>query len=938
MSPTTAPEIFQQLADGLSRVNKGGFFHHLAQTLAQLLRVDHTLVASVDRTGTATPLAMWSQGEFVDADPYALQETPCEQVKEHACFYIASQARDRFPNDSRLSSLSVESYLGVPMTNVAGRCQGIIVLMHSRPLALPQYANEVMRIIASLAGIELSRQLVGQQADQRIASKQRELRLLSRGNDARFHARDEASLLQSACRVVVEVGGYTAAWIHQVLPGASANPEGALEACADVEGDVLGWLSPKQLLIAGYSRDIICQALTRQAPVVFIPQSSPTASGLETTLLALEVCALMALPLIYRGQLLGVMTLYQSDDTPITPAEVRLLSELADDIAFGIDSLRHRKAEQRIQHAVAQVATAVSAQHGQAFLTQLTDHMANALAAEVGFIATLDEQNPNVANVLALYVNGTRQTAFSYHLEGVPCQDVLTQRECIVHEGAGIRLPIESNGALEWVNAYVGRRLDDAKGQPIGIIGVMFKAPLFDTQIVTTVLQIFAARAASELGRQRDEARIRQLAFRDAGTQLPNRTDFIQCLEECVSDGSNVPFALLLLDLNHFKEINDTAGHDIGDLVLKEVAHRFRRVLPQGDYLARLGGDEFVVICRGTGDEREAMQTADTLCASLNKPIVIEQHSSELSVSVGISLFPAHGQTLQSLLKHADIAMYQAKRHKLTVRTFEHWMGQAVAQQLHIAKRLAIGIANHSLYLHFQPQVDMRSGQLIGAEALCRWWDEELGEVPPGQFISIAEERGMIVALGNCVIDQASRKLADWQRQGLQLNGQLAINIAADQFDDNDLIATLLASCQAHGVSPQALSVEITESGIMTHPDDAIAITEVLKSHGMGLSIDDFGTGYSSLAYLKRFAADKIKIDISFVRDMLTSDNDRIIVATIIAMANTLGLQTIAEGIECKAQSDALLAMGCTQAQGYYYDRPLDAEQFAQRWLSAPAG
>ena len=934
MSPTTAPEIFQQLADGLSRVNKGGFFHHLAKTLAQLLQVDHTLVASIEGARTATPLAMWSQGEFIDADPYRLQGTPCEQVKEHACLYIASHARARFPHDARLSSLSVESYMGVPMTDAAGDCQGIIVLMHSRPLSLPKYANEVVRIVASLAGIELSRQLIGQQADQQMANKQRELRLLSRGNDARFHARDETSLLQSACRVVVEVGGYTAAWIHQVLPGATSSPEGMLQVCTDRDGDVSGWLSPKQLLIAGYSREFTQQALTRRVPVVYKLENDPPTPGLETTLQALDVCALMALPLIYRGQSLGVLTLYQSHKCCISPAEIRLLSELADDIAFGIDSLRHRKAEQRIQHAVAQVATAVSAQHGQAFLTQLTDHMANALAAEVGFIATLDEKDPNVANVLALFVNGECQPNFSYHLAGVPCQDVLTERECIVQEGAGIRLPVESNGALAWVNAYVGRRLDDTKGRPIGIIGVMFKAPLMDTHIVSTVLQIFAARAASELGRQRDEARIRQLAFRDAGTQLPNRTDFMQSLEECVTENAQAPFALLLLDLNHFKEINDTAGHDVGDLVLKEVAHRFRDVLPLEDYLARLGGDEFVVICQGVGDEARAMQTADALCASLHKPIVIEQHSSELSVSVGISLYPAHGQTSQSLLKHADIAMYQAKRHKLMARTFEHWMGQAVAQQLHIAKRLAIGIANHSLYLHFQPQVDMRSGQLIGAEALCRWYDEELGEVSPGQFISIAEERGMIVALGNCVIDQACQQLAEWRRQGLHLQGQLAINIAADQFDDNDLITTLLASCHAHGVLPQALSVEITESGIMTHPDDAIAITEVLKSHGMGLSIDDFGTGYSSLAYLKRFAADKIKIDISFVRDMLTSDNDRAIVKTIIAMADALGLQTIAEGIESKDQCDALIAMGCSQAQGYYYDRPLSADRFARRWLN----
>lgn len=934
MSPTMAAEIFRQLASGLSSINKGGFFHHLAQSLAALLKVDHALVASIDADRRlATPLAMWSQGEFIDASPYILKNTPCEQVEQSSCFHILEKVRVYFPRDVRLARLSVEGYLGVPMADALGNCQGIIVLMHSRPLALPRYANEVMQIVASLAGLELSRQLIGERANERIANKQRALRLLSRGNDARLHASDETALLHAACRVAVEVGGYTAAWVSQIEPYVEKESVGAVQACVDVEGDALGWLSPKQLLITGYSREMVSQALERQTPVIFTRQSSTGSPGIDDTLSALGVNGLIVLPLIYRGQSLGVFSFYQADDLAITSREVRLLSELADDVAFGIDSLRHRRAEHRIQHAVTQVATAVSAQHGQAFLTQLTDHMANALAAEVGFIATLDEHNPNIANVLSIFVNGQRKPTFSYHLAGVPCQDVLTKRECVVHEGAGLRLPVESDGALDWVNTYVGRRLDDAKGNPIGIIGVMFKTPLFDTQIVRTVLQIFAARAAGELGRQKDEARIRQLAFCDAGTQLPNRADFMQHLEERVTDVAAIPFALLLLDLNHFKEINDTAGHDIGDLVLKEVARRFRDALPRSDYLARLGGDEFVVVCQETRDEGSALLTAERLWTSLNKPIVIEQHSAELSVSVGVSLYPAHGLTVHALLKHADIAMYQAKRHKLVTRTFEPWMGQAVAEQLHIAKRLAIALANRSLYLHFQPQVDMRTGELIGAEALCRWWDEELGEVSPGQFIPLAEERGMIVALGTCVIDEACRQLGDWQCQGLVLKGQLAINIAADQFDDNDLVSTLLTSCRLNGVAPEALSVEITESGIMTHPEDAIATTEILRSHGMGLSIDDFGTGYSSLAYLKRFSADKIKIDISFIRDMLTSDNDRTIVATIIAMANTLGLQTIAEGIECKAQSEALLAMGCTQAQGYYYDRPLTAEQFAQRWL-----
>lgn len=588
--------------------------------------------------------------------------------------------------------------------------------------------------------------------------------------------------------------------------------------------------------------------------------------------------------------------------------------------------------QQRFQQAVVSVATAVSATSGGAFLHQLTAHMAEALSAEVGFIALLDEQDSDFSHTLTLYVNGQLQDNFAYYLPGVPCHKVMVEQECIVHEGAAIMLPKESNGALSWVNGYVGRRLDNSHGQPMGLMGVMFKKPLDEVDIVRNVLQIFAARAASELERQRDEVRIRQLAFCDPGTQLPNRAAFMRHLERVFADTKTPELALLLLDLNHFKEINDTAGHDLGDLVLKGVASNFAASLTKDEFLARLGGDEFVVVCPGVG-AIGALAAAQRLCDSMAYPMLVEEHSFELSMGIGISLCPQHAATPLELLKHADIAMYQAKRQKLSTCVFEPWMGRVISEQLNIAKRLASAIAEKQLSLHFQPQVDLNSGQLIGAEALCRWHDEELGDVSPGKFIPIAEERGMIVALGYWVIEEACRQLAEWRAQGYSMPGQLAINIAAQQFEEENLVANLLDSCASFSIEPSQLSLEITESGIMENPEKAIAMTEVLKGKGLGLSIDDFGTGYSSLAYLKRFAADKIKIDISFVRDMLTSDNDRVIVATIIAMANTLGLETIAEGIESKDQIAALLSLGCNQGQGYYFDRPLVTEQFVQRWL-----
>ncbi|MGP9767322.1 putative bifunctional diguanylate cyclase/phosphodiesterase [Halomonas sp. AOP13-D3-9] len=780
MPPTSAPEIFRQLADKLSCVSEEGFFQHLARSLADILGVDHAVVEHVDsHQSIVTTLAAWSQGEFIETAPYALRGTPCQQVADHSRLFVGSQVCEQFPDDQRLAALGAEGYLGLSIAPPDGGVLGVISLMHSSVLGLPAYADEVLRIAAALAGVELARQLAESQTRERLLYNQRALQRIGQRNEA-------------------------------------------------------------------------------------------------------------------------------------------LINTI--------------NAQQRFQHAVVSVATAVSAENGEAFLHQLTIHMAEALSAEVGFIALLDKQDSDIARTLTLYVNGQLQSNFDYYLPGVPCHKVMLEQECIVHEGAAIMLPAESNGALSWVNGYVGRRLDDSHGQPMGLIGVMFKKPLDDVEVVRNVLQIFAARAASELERQQDEVRIRQLAFCDPGTQLPNRAAFMRHLEWVVADTQTSELALLLLDLNHFKEINDTAGHDLGDLVLKAVAERFVAALTEGQYLARLGGDEFVVVCPGV-EANGALATAQRLCDSIALPFIVEQHSFELSVGIGLALYPQHAATPLELLKHADIAMYQAKRQKLSVCVFEPWMERVVAEQLHIAKRLAFAIAEKQLSLHFQPQVDLHSGRLIGAEALCRWHDEELGDVSPGKFIPIAEERGMIVALGSWVIEEACRQLAAWRDQGHTMPGQLAINIAAQQFEEEDLVASVLNRCVQFGIEASQLSLEITESGIMENPEKAIAITEVLKSKGLGLSIDDFGTGYSSLAYLKRFAADKIKIDISFVRDMLTSDNDRVIVATIIAMANTLGLETIAEGIENQDQITALLAMGCAQGQGYCFDRPLTADQFSQRWL-----
>ena len=429
-------------------------------------------------------------------------------------------------------------------------------------------------------------------------------------------------------------------------------------------------------------------------------------------------------------------------------------------------------------------------------------------------------------------------------------------------------------------------------------------------------------------------ARIEQLAFYDSLTGLPNRALFLDRLEQtltaCKRHGGQG--AILFLDLDRFKEINDSQGHAVGDMALVEVARRFQTASRKEETLARLGGDEFVLIAENA-DRQTAIRIATRMQRALEIPLDLMGHSYTVGASIGIAFYPADGQTSEDLIKRTDIAMYRAKASGGGYRLYQAEMGAELEKRLTLAKRLALAMEAGGLQLYYQPQMALVSGRLIGAEALVRWNDSTLGWVSPSEFIPIAEERGMMGALGDWVLREACRQINAWAEQGAQLGGRLAINVSALQMEDPDIVGRLLNIVHEAGLRPERFELELTESSMMADPERAVEVMELLNAAGFGLSIDDFGTGYSSLAYLKRFAADQIKIDISFVRNMLTDVNDATIVTTIIAMARSLGLKTTAEGVEEAGQAAALLALGCDFAQGYHFGHPEPAASFLEKWL-----
>lgn len=436
---------------------------------------------------------------------------------------------------------------------------------------------------------------------------------------------------------------------------------------------------------------------------------------------------------------------------------------------------------------------------------------------------------------------------------------------------------------------------------------------------------------------KRNEERIRHLAYYDALTNLPNRAFFRERLAAALAhaEREGEPMAVFVLDLDHFKHINDSLGHLIGDALLQEAARRMRAAVREQDTVARPGGDEFMLILPGT-DADGAAHTAQKIVKALSRPMRIEGHELHISGSLGISLYPDNGQAGSDLIGNADVAMYRAKqRGRNAYQFFTEEMQREAVDALTLEQHLRQALGGDELRLHYQPQIDIRDGRVVGCEALLRWAHPEWGEVAPCRFIRVAEESGLIRDLGLWVLRRAARQLKDWADAG-HAPLPTSVNVSALQFHHDghrsaigEQVARVLAET---GIAPEWLELEITETGLMEDHEQTTRSLNQLRDMGVRVAIDDFGIGYSSLNYLKRFPVSRLKIDQSFVRDIAVDPGDEAIIDTIIQLGRNFGLKVIAEGVETGQQLEKLRAKGCDQAQGFYFSRPLPADQLGA-WL-----
>ena len=418
----------------------------------------------------------------------------------------------------------------------------------------------------------------------------------------------------------------------------------------------------------------------------------------------------------------------------------------------------------------------------------------------------------------------------------------------------------------------------------------------------------------------------------DALTGLPNRILFYDRLHQSILSGKRLssPFSIFIIDLDDFRKINDTHGHYTGDWVLQQVASRLSGELRESDTVARLGGDEFAVLLPTTESADQARRVAEKLLQVVSEPMELDGQSIQLGASFGVALYPAHGRDAQALIQHADLAMSNAKDLNNTKCDPAQPEQVRAATNLKLKSELHQALENNELVVHYQPKIDIKSGNMVSVEALVRWQHPDLDLLTPDNFIHLAEQSGFIRPLGLWVARTAMEQCAKWRSQGYPLN--VAVNLSTCNLQDEDLPDQLLDVINGCSGKPEWLELEITESAVMTDPQHALRVLEQLSGFGMKISIDDFGTGYSSLSYLKRLPVDELKIDKSFILDMTEDNEDSMIVRATVDLAHNLGLKVVAEGVVSYKSWSLLSALGCDMAQGYYISRPLTADQIT-RWL-----
>lgn len=724
---------------------------------------------------------------------------------------------------------------------------------------------------------------------------------LSQCNQAIVHCANETELFPQICADAVTFGGMKMAWIglldprnNRIIPtaahGGGKEYLHGLQISIDAD-DPLGH-GPSGVAFRE-DRPVWCQDFVND-PATIAWRTQGERMGWKAS---------AALPLHRNGVVIGTFNLYADQINAFDEAERALLQEMASDIDFALGRFAIEAERIQLKEKLQQ-----SEESARLVLENSLDAVIN---------MDVDGRVTEWSGAAATMFGYQRNEALGERLETL----IIPPDNRDAHRQGLARL-LSSNQPrmLGRIVEVLALRRD----------GTQFPAELSVARIQHDQSVMFSAFIRDISERKEAESHIQRLAQTDALTGLPNRTQLNDHLKYALSlvKRSGGHLAVMFLDLDHFKDINDTLGHTIGDALLVELTKRLETLLRVEDTKCRLGGDEFILLLPGT-DARGAEHVAQKLLELMAQPYHIDHYELTVTGSIGIALYPEDGEDLETLSRNADTAMYRVKQEgRNGYRFFTAEMQARSARNLQLVNALRHALSRAQLQVHYQPQFNARENRIIGAEALLRWQHPELGMVSPAEFIPVAEDSGLILPIGEWVMRQAAQQAKAWIDAG-HAPLVMAVNLSAVQFRHPDLPALVTRILDEVGLPPACLELELTESVAMHDPQGAIAMMNNLHALGIRMSIDDFGTGYSSLSYLKKFKIYKLKIDQSFVRDIGTDPEDKAIVSAIIHMARSLGLKTIAEGVETDGQLAFLREQECDEVQGYLYSKPLPAQAFA---------
>ena len=852
------------------------FFAQMLMELTAFAQADYAFIGEFSDTEKTRILteAVYADGKIVDNFEFPLENTPCADVIQEGAKYYPLDLMSKFPLDHLGIELEVDSYMGIPLLNSKGKVIGPLAVFSRSKMENVELLETAMHMFAIRAAAELERLKVERRLEEEVLFLQSLLDAIpnpifykDRGGNYLGCNKGYEYIADSSREALINCN------VGQVYSGERAELGARTDAKVFHEGRAHTYETSLRCA-SGETKHV----LFNKAPLF---DSSGQVDGLVATI---------------------------QDITTIKQIESAIQALVEGTLGYIGAACYKRVAQQLCEWFGASCCIV-----GQCLSN--------------GRILTL-----------ASYQDGVALDEYDFDPTSTPCQQVIDSGMFIAREGLRQLFPYTPLVARLQAEGYAGTPIYGRAGNIIGVLSILSRNRIDNLQRAEDVMAIMAARVGAEVERQQADQKLQEnreyldfLVYHDQLTHLPNRKLFCDHVQHAVARACKIRqrVGVLFLDLDYFKKINDSLGHETGDIVLQRISERLQNVVRSGDTVARISGDEFAILIDRVSSSEEVVRLTQTIKRELAKVIEVDEYKLFVTASVGISMYPQDAKDAESLMKAADAAMCQAKYlGRDCYRFYTFGLNERASERLMLEGALRQAIEKDELIVYYQPQLDMQTGEVFGVEALLRWNHPQRGMILPSEFIPLAEETGLIVPIGKWVLECACEQAVAWCKAGLP-RIHMAVNISGRQFHQTGLVDDLEDLLCRAGLEPCWLDLELTESILMDNVEDSISIMEQISRLGVQLSIDDFGTGYSSLAYLKKFPIRYLKIDRSFISDVPHNLEDAAIAVAINDLARNLRLEVIAEGIETNEQHEFLRANGCRYGQGFLFSTPLPPDQLA---------